>query len=351
MAVLRMYGFDEWGLLPNDTVPAALLTADGWTGGGGVSRIVGRFGLGHAMRISKGGSNSFTRYIPIGGRYSNGGGTFMFGFRRTNGSTGTDFYVRMYDTVTNTSPVGVGILSLARIAVLLNNATTFTTFPGSSVFNEWHWMEIKWTSGNPGSDTAEFHLDGELIASYVNQTIAANMDIIQITVNSGEASVVLDLDDVVVQDLTGPAPNNDLLGNVRVGAQWADAPGDLTEFTVTGAATNWQASLNIALDPAIYVQTDTVADGDLYNLIANVPARTIFGIQAKGVFQQTDATQLYGATIMKTGGVEFPGVNRGLASGIRSQWDNWDINPDTGVAWTNSDLAALQVGPYLGASD
>lgn len=349
MAVLRMYGFDEWGLLPNDTVPAALFQADGWTGsGGGVSRIAGRFGLGYAARFNKGGSNTINRYIPIGGRFSNGGGTFMFAFKSGGGE---DWYVRLHDTVTNTYPIGFVIRSLARVSPYVNGAITFTSFPGSVVEGQWHWAEIKWTSGIPGSDTAEFHIDGEVIASYVNQTIGENIDIINIRASSGTPGVTIDVDDMVVQDLTGSAPNNDLLGNVRVGAQWADAPGDLTEFTVTGAATNWQASLNIALDPAIYVQTDTVADGDLYNLIANVPARTIFGIQAKGVFQQTDATQLYGATIMKTGGVEFPGVNRGLASGIRSQWDNWDINPDTGVAWTNSDLAALQVGPYLGASD
>lgn len=345
-----MYGFDEWGLLPSNAVPAALLQADGWTGGGSVSRSVGRFGLGHAMNINKGGSNSFTRYIPIGGRYSNGGGTFMFGFKK-NGGNGTDFYIRLHDTVTDTYPVGLGLMRFACVSTILNNVQTFRTSPGSVVDSQWHWFEVKWTSGNPGSDTAEFYVDGELIASYVNQTIGADIDIIMISTNSSEAGINIDLDDVVLQDLTGPAPNNDLLGNVRVGAQWADAPGDLTEFTVTGAATNWQASLNIALNPAIYVETDTVADGDLYNLIANVPARTIFGIQAKGVFQQTDATQLYGATIMKTGGVEFPGVNRGLASGIRSQWDNWDINPNTSVAWTNAELAALQVGPYLGASD
>lgn len=349
MAVRRMFGFDEWSLLSSDTVPSALLNADGWTGSGGtVTRSTGRFGLGKSCRFDKGGSNSVSRYIPIGGRFSEGGGTWMFGFN--SGNIGGDWTFKLYDSVTNTYPIGLAIKTLARVSPIVNNAATFTTFPGSVVQGQWHWFEVKWTSGTPGSDTAEFYIDGELIASYTSLTVGQYVDVIEVACNYF-GSGTIDLDDMVLQDPTGAAPNNDLIGNVRVGAQWADGPGDLTEFSVTGAASNWQASLNVSLNTGIYVSTDVVGNGDLYNLIANVPARTIYGIQAKGVFQQTDATQLYGATIIKTGGTEFPGVNRGLASGIRSQWDNWDINPDTGVAWTNTDLAALQLGPYLGASD
>lgn len=349
MAVLRMYGFDEWGLLPNDTVPATLLNADGWTGSGGsVRRTTGRFGIGNACRFDKGGSNTVDRYIPIGGRFSNGGGSFHFAFRANIGET---WEFKLHDTVTNTHPIGLAVKSLARVSPIINNVQVFTTFPGSVVQGEWHFCEIEWTSGTPGSDTAQFYIDGELIGSYVSQTIGTHIDILRIFTNSSNAGTTLDIDDVVLQDPTGAAPNNSLLGNVRVGAQWADAPGDLTEFSVTGAASNWQASLNVVLDAGIFVETDTVGDTDLYNLIANVPARTIFGVQVKGVFYQTDATQLYGTNVIKTGGVEFPGVQRGLASGARSQWDNWDKNPDTTLAWTNSDLASLQIGPTLADSD
>lgn len=350
MSVLVMMGFDELALLPNDTIPANFIQADGWTGGTyACYRAPGRFGLGHALGVS--GSIGNTVYLPLRNRVNNGGGTMEFAYKITAGASVT-WRISMWDSVTNTFPVGWDILALARVGILVGGVTRHITTPGSIVEGQWHWMQVKWTSGNPGSDTAEFKIDGNVIASYTGLTVPANMDVFHVWLfANGGGSVPIFLDDIVIQDLTGPAPNNDFLGNVRVGAQWADAPGDLTEYSVVGAASNWEASKNIVVNSGVYVETDTVGDSDLYNLIANVPARDIYGIQVKGVFLQNDATQLYGSLVIKTGGTEYVGTSKGLASGYRSQWWNWDKNPNTGLAWTNSDLASLQIGPHLESSD
>ena len=87
-------------------------------------------------------------------------------------------------------------------------------------------------------------------------------------------------DDFYLGDTLGPAPWNDLLGDVHVQYLREIAPGDLTQFALTGAPSNWQAVLNS--DVASYVQGNSVGLIDTYKFedLAVVTGNVIFGVKA-----------------------------------------------------------------------
>lgn len=168
--------------------------------------------------------------------------------------------------------------------------------------------------------------------------------------NNGGSNVMISWDDLYVLTTTGDV-NNDYLGNVRVRMQLPSGPGDVTDLTPTGAATDWEAQLNTALATTKYASTATVGNYDLYALQANSAARNIFGMQVRGCFLQDDATQLTGVMRLKTGGSEFDATTSFLLSSSNDTYYGiWDQNPLTEDHWTNADLNALQVGPKLLAS-
>lgn len=353
MANLRMFGFDEWSLLPNNNVPAALLQADGISGHlNAVKRGVGRFGIGHCLDYIPGWSTNNV-ILPIGVNMNSGGGIFSFAFRNTTfGGVKKISAYNSFITNNNTSlmyPIGVEFGSDADVSCMVGNTRMFRSVPGYVPLNQWQWVVFKWEFGEPGAAKAQFYINGNILASYTSLTIPGNINGLRIA--GTQFDDAFQIDDILIQDLTGPAPNNDILGNIRVGAQVVNGPGDLTEFSVSGAPSNWQANLNIAMDPSIYVSTDTVGDTDLYTLAANIPARTIYGIQAKGVFYQNNSTQLFGANAVKIGGTEYVGTSLGLSSGVKSQYDLWDTNPTTGTQFINEDLSLVQIGPALTGSE
>lgn len=154
-------------------------------------------------------------------------------------------------------------------------------------------------------------------------------------------------DDFYVNDTAG-ATCNSFMGNVRVQTQFPDGAGDKTEFSIGGSsppAANWEAANNRYMDDRAYVEATAIGTTDLYNLQTLVSGNAIYAVQASMVARQVDTLQVKARSVIKTNGSEHEGVDHFLNSTFSFFKTVWETNPATGVAWTQAELAALQLGP------
>lgn len=142
-----------------------------------------------------------------------------------------------------------------------------------------------------------------------------------------------------------PPPDSELLRPDGTG----DTTGISTQFPNTGS--HWQKVSDPFPDgDGTYVATNYAAwQEDLYSLANHMVGggkifyvKTYFVARAAGASGQTAAY-----TLFKTNGIEYGGPQVTLTSGYALYSYQWDINPYTGLAWTWSDIDALQVGVGL----
>jgi hypothetical protein len=154
------------------------------------------------------------------------------------------------------------------------------------------------------------------------------------------------LDDIVINDTNGSV-NNSWPGQVRLLPIQPCAAGDVTELTRKGIdlGANYAQVREPGHGGFAVVETDTVNKRDLYAVdLPDLPA----GATIKNVIVKATANVQNGsgglALLLKAGTTESEGSNQALVSDFKTFGQVWDINPDTGVAWTEADLADLQIG-------
>jgi hypothetical protein len=155
------------------------------------------------------------------------------------------------------------------------------------------------------------------------------------------------VDDLYGLDGTGGV-NTTFLGNARIKALPTIGAGGHTGLSIGGsapAATNWQSVQNKELTDAQYVFSATAGDYDLYAIDPQVNAPTVFGLQARGSWRQDDATQRVSRNLLKiSGGSLIEGADNYLYQTYAVHSDIYDLNPDTGLGWTQAQVNALQLG-------
>jgi hypothetical protein len=163
---------------------------------------------------------------------------------------------------------------------------------------------------------------------------------------AGGAVSTLYLDDVYLVDRLGTT-NNDFLGEVRVRTLTPSAAGDSTTWQPVGTTENWQAAASYDLNQAHYNFTDTAGAYDLYQC-GNLPTNSaIYGIQVSGMYAHGDAIVHTARNIIKTGGTIYEGSLIHTPASLAAFSSLWEVNPNTGVGWTKSDIDALQIGPKM----
>lgn len=326
------------------------LLADGWygtldfgTGSPGIYATEGRFGLGASFTLGSppGGTGA---YKALDWRWTAG---YIFGIAvQIVGSNNHQF--RLYDGQTNSYPFTV-TLNTSGILEFNIRGVTYRTRTGAVRNNTWFYLQVKHIG-----DVIVVLINGEYVVNITSGAPSPGpFDAYRLSsgFNSGETR----FDDFYIIDPLEDGPYDDFLGNIVVRDQLAIANGDNIDWTpnAAGYPNNWQNVTDVSMTSANYNYTDTVGDYDLYQMAANAAARDIFCLQLKGSFTQDNGVQLYAANRLKTGGNLYSGPQFGVnqINGYATISSYWDLNPDTGVAWTNTDLNSLQAGPILAASD
>lgn len=164
-------------------------------------------------------------------------------------------------------------------------------------------------------------------------------------------STVLDIDDVYVLDVTGPAPYNDFLGDVRVDVRRPTAEGAHSEWTPSSGTDNSLLVKDVTPDgDSTYVLTGGVGVRDTHIVQdVAVPGAQLFGVQLLTNVKKMDAGTCTVAPIVRTpdgvgGFIDYVGDIGTPNTSYGYQRCVYPTNPRTGLPWTEEDFNASEFG-------
>jgi hypothetical protein len=355
MTLRLICGLDEF---PSAGDTERLLSAAGWYWfpGFAIMPIVttGRFGYGGCLGYSQGNTNQLPFFVKMTGvSVSHGYMGFAYKFHPSNASP----FVTFFDAVNATPCFSVSFHSLGVIKVWRGFPGTnhlITSAPGVFTQEEWFYCEVGGIV-DPTGGAVEVRVNTQPVITLASANTDGGgrglTDSIGWGVVGGNVYQFY-LDDVYFNDTAGSI-NNTFLGNVRVKTQLAAGAGASTDLSLSAAsapaATNWQSVLNNNLDDTKYVYSPTVGDDDLYTVQAIVNAPLVHGVQVRGAYRQDDATQRVAHNQLKAGTTTVQGGDHYLNQTYTYYGDIWELNPDTGLGWTGSEVNAIQIGPKVAA--
>lgn len=212
--------------------------------------------------------------------------------------------------------------------------------------NTFYLVELYLDIGASGTFT--LRVDGIQRATYTGATNGAAASIDRFTLSNIGGVTNVYHDDIGFNSTAGGADDS-WLGDGHIYALTPNAAGDLTQFSVTGAASNYLAVDEIPPNgDTDYVYTSGSGQRDCYNLSNS----GLSGVTISRVWVEMDSKidVADGSTLgmfLRTSGSNFDDSNGLLPqtlSYVRYKSQEWLTNPATGVAWTVADTDSLQAG-------
>jgi len=234
------------------------------------------------------------------------------------------------------------------------NNTIYTTSEKWSPFL-WNYFEIRVLSGtNNSNGELELRMNGKTIID------ATGVDTFQSTVSRGTANIVVGgsdhfdpiFDDIYVLDTTGSV-NNDFLGDIKVEALFPDGAGNTTNFSVTGAASNFTAvSDNPVDDDTSYISSSTVSNKDTYTYDdVSLITSNVKGLVIHTLGKKDGAGDRVIKPVIRSGTTDYDQAEIYLPYGETDEYafdsQPIDVDPDTAIAWTVSGVNSAEFGVKL----
>jgi len=322
----------------------------------GASLATGRFGYGQRLHISRvtNGNEASILVKPIGAQNSAGG--WISAGWNISGANTVYPVVGVYDLVNDTVLCCVqfapnGIIKAYRGlpviggGVFLGSSDVYTFNDGADIDVE---VFIK-VHSSTGEIEVRINTISVLHLININTQPGSNAYFDSICMGwPSQLPLFVDyyLDDLRYYDTAGSI-NNTWLGTCRVQTCLTAGAGATTDFSKTGASTNWQAAQNQNVDDSKYVYDPTVGDYDLYTIQPLVNSPTVFGVQVTSFVRQDDATQRFFKNRVSSSGTIADGASFATSQTYTGDNDMFELNPNTGLSFTGAQVNALQIGPYV----
>lgn len=229
------------------------------------------------------------------------------------------------------------------------NGLLGTTSGANITYNAWSYIEVK----------AVIHDSTGSVVIRVGETEVLSLSSID-TKNGGTGVVSVisfscaNVDirsyhsDLYICDLTGDAPCNDFLGDVRVDQLLPNGAGTYTQFTPSAGA-NYQNVDEAGYHDAdtTYNETDTVGNKDSY-AVADLPSppagTTIYGVRNVAVLRKTDVGVRTAKQLLITGATETLGTERTLSDSDQIFSELSELNPADSEPFEDADINAIEPG-------
>lgn len=219
-----------------------------------------------------------------------------------------------------------------------------STAVGIIALNCWYYIELK-IKCHDTLGSAEIRVNGVTVASGTNldTNVAATAGITGVAlVNVGGVSR---WNDLYICDTMGSV-NNDFLGDVRVDAHYPTSDGATHIWTPSTGTDHYALVDEIAPNTTDYNSTNTLNAVDTLGVETFKNAGGVVkGVQTVVCHTKEDAGECRIAPVVRSGGVDYVGADVAPSNGSYMYMTTpYDVNPNTGGAWTEANCNALQVG-------
>jgi hypothetical protein len=275
------------------------------------------------------------------------GSTLRFGMRvRIPARTGGDENGSIFET--SHSGIGqlrVGITSAGYLALYTGSSETPLVI--SSLFlvaDVWYYLSVVCVLG--GAGTFQLYRGNDLALTYSGSTLPSSTDVNEIFLGNTSSSVAhpaCDYDDFY-------AGASEALKDVRVEPL---SPGSTTSstFALSAGATVHEALNDESAGPdgiTSYISGDTAGQKFKVGLTDSLTGDplAIYGVSLDLQARKTGAGSVSLTPFLDSGTTEYPaaaGVSQ-LDSFATFAAPSWEVDPDTGVAWTKTGVEALEFG-------
>jgi hypothetical protein len=329
----------------------ATITAKGWTLTSTTTFVSGRYpatagqAASSALQLVGSGVTRGTALKVLPSTYTTLVGGCAMNFLSTIGTTPTTTNCPLtLRTAAAAFVIGVSLNASSRLQVSNSSSTVIAT--GTTVLNvnTWYYIELK-VVVNGASGTCEVHLDGNTeIASTVGNFGSTAIGQLFLTEESPGSGTAISMDDTYLLDTTGSAPQNTFLGPSRIVTPVPTGAGSHTQWTPTGAASNFQCVNEAPPDgDTTYVADSTPGDLDSYVFGQADGGATIFAVQTNLYARKDDANTRQIATLVRQGGVDFVGTTFTEAASYSDFTQIYNQDP-TGTNWTPAVFNADEFG-------
>lgn len=208
----------------------------------------------------------------------------------------------------------------------------------------WRYIETRLLV-DPAAGSCEVWVDGVLAVSYVGNTYVSGATSVAIVQLGRSASY----DDFYVLDTTGAAPHNTRWGDTRISPLLPAAPGSTTGWVPSGLVNHRNVSENDDGDDTTNASS-SIGATDLFSYQQpQISAGIILATQEVSIARRGVAQPRQVAPVVRSGGTNYEGTQYALGTSFSTNLEIREVNPDTGVAWTVADLAAVEFGYRLKA--
>lgn len=221
---------------------------------------------------------------------------------------------------------------------------------------QWIEVRVKASTSNTTSDgIVEIWIEGIKVFSNTSCVTKANNSSTGyngISTNSLKGSGWGGADDFYITDTTGPAPWNGRLGDVRIAniVPNSDVPGANSGTPSTGTA-HWSTVDELPFNTSDYIYIPN-SPGSLERFnrtsLPTTP-NTILAIAPSLWVLKSDAgtANLHNILYNNSSGYQVNGNTVSVSTSYARYRDSYDTNPETGLQWTNANVANLQLGVVI----
>lgn len=213
----------------------------------------------------------------------------------------------------------------------------------------WNWVSIKVRMDSSSSGTIDIEVNGVNVFSFTGQTRNSGTNTCNTLLLGATFNGDFVYDDVIITDIAGSAPFNDLLSDRRIDTIQPDAVGDNSDFTASPAVDNY---LNVDEsspdDDTSYNESAVSSELDLYQFPnMGVSPGSIDVVNVVAMVKDSDAggedfeLKVKGGT---TDGTEGTGAAQTPTSGYLVYDEQFLTSPDSASAWTEAEVNAMQAG-------
>lgn len=230
-----------------------------------------------------------------------------------------------------------------------NNTTSLGVSAGVVVVaNTYIYLETKVLIANAGG-TVTVNANGiaALTIAAVDTQNTANAYADRVRINC-DAAITMNVDDLYILDTVGSAPQNNFLGDCRVDTQYPTSDGTYEQFTPsTGTDSFALVDDTTPNGDTDYVQSSVVGQKDtfLFTALPDIGGATIFGVQHNMTAKKDlTGTRKIRSVTRPNGGSDSFGTSQDLTSGYIDYREITQLNPQTGLAWAETEVNLAELG-------